>query len=166
MVDLEAIRCHREAVVRQAIAAHHEALQEQVSNEFADQRASIVQEAEQALAQERQRQAQVHSEYTKYMTDYQNEANGNLQQANMTISKLRHILQVNEQTQASLHNQISTMQNSMETQQNQLLQQVQLMQQRYDEQLKEVRHDRESAARDLKTEYSKEGNSIRADIQS
>ena len=73
------------------------------------------------------------------MTDYQNEANGNLQQANMTISKLRHILQVNEQTQASLHNQISTMQNSMETQQNQLLQQVQFMQQRYDEQLKGVK---------------------------
>ena len=103
-----------EYMLQEAQIAHAEALQEQYSDALAEQRATMVTEAESALAQEKIKQKQLKAEYMRSLTKTHAAADANLQQAYETIQGLQETIQRQELSHAELHGRLHSMQTAIE----------------------------------------------------
>ena len=103
-------------MLHKARDAYTEALDDHLAEALAEQRAAIVSEAENALAQEQIQQTRLKAEFMQSLTETNAAADANLEEAYKTIQSLHGAIQRQELSQAELNGQLQSLQTAMETQ--------------------------------------------------
>ena len=164
--EVEANVSQREHTLRQALISHQEAAHGHVSQELAEQRALLVQEAEHAISVEKMRRSQLQSEYIQQLAESQGQAEMGLQQANNTIYGLRYSLQNQENSQVSLQEQLSSMQSAMDHQNRVMSHEIRTMQQDYENQFNQAQSQHILAHQELSLQYRVAEHSMGSEIAS
>ena len=153
LTKVEESVAQRESTLQSEMHFHQEAVKENVSAELADQRRAIVQEAEDALLEERTRLSNVKSEYVQHLTHCQEKAQEGLRSANNTIHCLQHSLNTQEHVQAALNERIQSMQAIIENNDRQLKFEMKQMQNSYTKKLQQAQEKEALSAQELNLQY-------------
>ena len=141
-----------EYMLQQAQHAHAEALQGQYSDALAEQRATLVTEAENALIQEQMKQQQIKAEYMRSLAQTHAAADANLQQAYDTIHGLQGTIQQQELSQAELHRQVRSMQAAIDNQNLHINVEVDSVQKKHESEVQQIQAHQAHQAREQKRE--------------
>ena len=153
LTKVEESVAQRESTLQSEMHFHQEVVKENVSAELADQRRAIVQEAEDALLEERTSFSNVKSEYVQHLTHCQEKTQEGLRSANNTIHSLQSSLHKQEQVQAALTERIQSMQAVFENNDRQLKFEIKQMQNSYTKKLQQAQDKEALSAQELSLQY-------------
>ena len=156
----------RESTLQSEMQFYQEAVKENVSAELSDQKRAIVQEAEDALQEERTRLSNVKSEYVQHLTQCQEKAQEGLRNANDTIHSLQHSLHQQEKVQAALNERTHSMQEEFENNDRQMKTEIKQMQNFYTQQLQQAQEKEALSAQELNLQYLVAENNMNSTIAS
>ena len=149
LTQVEESVAERESTLHRELLLHQDTAKENVSTELEEQRQVIIQEAENALREERAQLSTVKSEYVQYLTSCQEQAQEGLLSANNTIQNLEHSLSKQEKVQSVLNERIQSMQSRFEDNDRQLKSEIKQMQSSYTLQLRQAKEKETLSAQDL-----------------
>ena len=141
-------------MLQQAQYDQAETLQGQYTQALAEQKAALVHEAEEALINENVKKRQLTAEYMRTLSQTQNAAEENMQQAQNTIHGVRRSFHVQEQSHASLQRRMQEMQNAMDSQRHQMNMEFNSIQKKYDEQVQQIQAQQAQSAQKKSTRKS------------
>ena len=137
LAQVEESVSERESTLHRELLFHQESNMENVSAEMESQRQVIVQEAENALSDEKNRLSTVKSEYMRQLSHCQEEAQEGLHSANSTIQFLENSICKQEKVKDALNERIQSMQAQFENNNQRLRAEMTQMQNNHIHQLRQ-----------------------------